>query len=88
MKAARFQQDALRRAKMNIGINNRLRIAHKGDAAVGDLRDFITEVIDLILQNALHTEVAGSDQFVLLLLHADPSMIKYKNTPAGEQAPR
>ena len=63
MEGAYLQKNTLRRPQGKVGAGNGLRVALKGDTAIVDLGNFISEVINLIFYNALKTEMAGSDQF-------------------------
>ena len=69
MERAYFQKDPLRCTKAYIGPGNGFRVADKGNAAVRDLRYFITYIVDFILDDALHPEMAWGNQFILLLRH-------------------
>ena len=63
MEGTDLQKNALRRPQGKVGADNGLCVALKGDTAIVDLGDFISEVINLIFYNALKTEMAGSNQF-------------------------
>lgn len=69
MEGPDLEENALCRAETDIGTGDGFCVADEADPTVAHLGNFIAEIIDFIFQDALETEMAGSNQFISFSMH-------------------